>query len=35
MDIILALLPWRIVWNAKLNKREMVGALVAMSAGVM
>lgn len=35
MDIVLALLPWKFLWNATLYKREKVGALVAMSAGVM
>jgi hypothetical protein len=34
MDIVLALLPWKIVWTAKIYKREKVGALLAMSVGV-
>lgn len=35
MDIVLALLPWKIVWKAKIYKREKVGALLAMSVGVL
>jgi hypothetical protein len=35
MDIILALLPWKIVWTVTINKREKLGALVAMSAGIL
>ncbi|PKS08085.1 hypothetical protein jhhlp_005360 [Lomentospora prolificans] len=34
MDIILALLPWKIVWNVAIFRREKIGALVAMSMGV-
>ncbi|KAK4119115.1 hypothetical protein N657DRAFT_650534 [Parathielavia appendiculata] len=35
MDIVLALLPWKIIWTVAINKREKLGALVAMSAGLM
>jgi hypothetical protein len=35
MDIVLALLPWKIIWAVAINKREKLGALVAMSVGVM
>lgn len=35
MDIVLAILPWKIVWNVAINKREKFGALVAMSMGVL
>lgn len=35
MDIVLALLPWQIIWTITINKRERLGALVAMSAGVL
>jgi hypothetical protein len=35
MDIVLALLPWKIIWTVTINKREKLGALVAMSAGLM
>ncbi|KAJ4287521.1 hypothetical protein N0V88_007623 [Collariella sp. IMI 366227] len=35
MDIVLALLPWKIIWTVAINKREKLGALVAMSAGVL
>jgi hypothetical protein len=35
LDIILAILPWKIIWNVVINKKEKVGALVAMSMGVL
>ncbi|KAK4099095.1 hypothetical protein N658DRAFT_498687 [Parathielavia hyrcaniae] len=35
MDIVLALLPWKIIWTVSINKREKLGALVAMSAGLI
>ncbi len=35
MDIVLALLPWKIIWTVAINKREKLGALVLMSVGVM
>ncbi len=35
MDIVLAIIPWKIVWNVAINKREKFGALVAMSMGVL
>jgi hypothetical protein len=35
MDIFLAFLPWKILWNVQINKREKLGALIAMSAGVL
>ena len=35
MDIVLALLPWKIIWTVSINKREKMGAMVAMSAGVL
>ncbi len=31
MDIILALLPWKIVWHVAIDKKEKIGALFAMS----
>lgn len=33
-DVVLALLPWRIIWRAKIRRSEKLGALVAMSMGV-
>ncbi|KAK0624389.1 hypothetical protein B0T14DRAFT_195843 [Immersiella caudata] len=33
-DIFLALLPWKIIWNAKIRRSEKLGALFAMSMGV-
>jgi hypothetical protein len=35
LDIILAILPWKIVWKVAINKKEKIGALVAMSMGVL
>lgn len=35
MDILLALLPWVIVWTAMISKKEKLSALVAMSMGVL
>ncbi|KAK3293048.1 uncharacterized protein B0H64DRAFT_376020 [Chaetomium fimeti] len=35
MDIVLALLPWKIIWAITINKRERLGAMVAMSTGVL
>ncbi len=35
MDIVLAILPWKIVWNVAINKKEKLGALAAMSMGVL
>lgn len=34
MDIILALLPWRIIWKMTINKKEKLGVMTAMSMGV-
>ncbi len=35
MDIMLALLPWKIVWAAKLRRSESIGVAVAMSMGFL
>ena len=34
-DFILALLPWAILWNLQIEKKEKYGVAVAMSAGVL
>ena len=34
MDIVLALLPWKLLWNLQMRKKEKVGIIVAMSMGV-
>ncbi|KAK3680778.1 hypothetical protein B0T22DRAFT_377321 [Podospora appendiculata] len=34
MDIVLAFVPWRIIWTLTMNKKEKFGVLVAMSMGV-
>ena len=35
MDIVLALLPWKMLWHLPMNKKEKIGALIAMSMGVL
>lgn len=35
MDILLALLPWKIVWAAKLKRSEALGVAFAMSMGLL
>ncbi|KAH8651954.1 hypothetical protein BGZ60DRAFT_361382, partial [Tricladium varicosporioides] len=35
MDILLALFPWKIVWNLKIKKKEKFGLALAMSMGVL
>jgi hypothetical protein len=35
MDVILALLPWAVLWNLEMKKREKVGITLAMSMGIM
>ncbi|KAK0625052.1 hypothetical protein B0T17DRAFT_577729 [Bombardia bombarda] len=34
MDIVLALLPWSVVWSLQMRKQEKIGVAVAMSMGV-
>lgn len=35
MDFILALLPWALLWNLQMKKREKFGIAVAMSLGIL
>jgi len=35
MDIVLAILPWRIIWKLTMNKKERFAVLFAMSIGVL
>ncbi|KAI0438217.1 hypothetical protein F4803DRAFT_535784 [Xylaria telfairii] len=35
MDILLALLPWKIIWNMNMSKKERFGAMCAMSLGFL
>lgn len=35
MDIVLALLPWKVIWGLKMCKKERLGVAVAMSLGVL
>lgn len=34
LDIVLAILPWKVIWALTMNKKEKTGVLVAMSMGV-
>ncbi|KAB5518153.1 hypothetical protein GE09DRAFT_1066142 [Coniochaeta sp. 2T2.1] len=34
MDIVLAVVPWKIIWTLTMNKKEKFGVLVAMSMGI-
>lgn len=34
MDVIMAILPWGIIWETRMEGREKVGVLVAMSMGI-
>lgn len=34
MDVIMAILPWRIIWETRMARREKIGVLVAMSMGL-
>ena len=34
-DIILALLPWSIVWKLQMKPKEKIGVAIAMSMGVL
>ncbi len=35
LDVVLAFLPWKIIWMATINRKERIGALIAMSMGVL
>ena len=35
MDIVLAIVPWKIIWILTMNRKEKVGVMVAMSMGVL
>ncbi|OLN85459.1 hypothetical protein CCHL11_08084 [Colletotrichum chlorophyti] len=34
MDIVLAMLPWKMIWGLTMTRREKIGVLVAMSMGI-
>ncbi|KAH8760448.1 hypothetical protein F5883DRAFT_681000 [Diaporthe sp. PMI_573] len=34
MDVIMAILPWRIIWETRMERKEKIGVLVAMSMGL-
>ncbi len=35
MDLALAMLPWKIVWNLQMKTREKLGVAFAMSMGIL
>ncbi|KAI0408372.1 hypothetical protein F4802DRAFT_409759 [Xylaria palmicola] len=35
MDILLALLPWKVIWNMDMSRKERFGAICAMSLGLL
>jgi hypothetical protein len=35
MDFVLALLPWKVIWNLQLNTRDKFGVAIAMSMGIL
>lgn len=35
MDIVLAFVPWKMIWALTMNRKEKIGVLVAMSMGVL
>jgi hypothetical protein len=35
MDIILSLLPWKVIWGLQMRTRERIGVCIAMSMGVL
>lgn len=35
MDFVLALLPWQIIWNLQMKRKEKFGVAVAMSMGIL
>jgi len=35
MDVLLSMLPWKIIWHLRMTKKEKIGVLVAMSMGVL
>lgn len=34
-DVLLSLLPWKVIWPLHLSRRERVGVCVAMSMGIL
>jgi hypothetical protein len=35
MDMVLAVMPWKIIWSMTMNRKEKIGVMVAMSMGVL
>jgi len=35
MDIILALLPWTVIWKLSMRKMEKIGVAIGMSMGIL
>jgi hypothetical protein len=35
MDLVLALLPWTVIWKLQMKRKEKIGVALAMSMGVL
>lgn len=35
MDVVLALLPWSVIWGLQMRRKEKIGIALAMSMGVL
>lgn len=35
MDVILAFLPWKLIWSLRMKLKEKIGVVLAMSLGVL
>ena len=35
MDLVLALLPWKLIWGLQMKTKEKLGVAVAMSMGIL
>ena len=35
MDLVLAFLPWKLLWSLQMKKAEKIGVCIAMSMGVL
>jgi hypothetical protein len=35
MDMLLALLPWKVIWKLQMKEKEKLGVGIAMSMGVL
>jgi hypothetical protein len=35
MDLVLAILPWTVIWKLQMKRKEKIGVALAMSMGVL